>query len=80
MKVVEEPPIQFRCTSCKALNEGKVGEFRAIGGTPPQWEAICGFCRCVNLVSPTPLIARHVGHGDLGTMLRNHPLYGRRTW
>ena len=80
MRVLERPPIQFRCTYCKALNEGEEDEFTPDYRTqPPTWSATCGYCNGVNKVYPAALIAKHVGHGDLVQMLAEHPVFRRLT-
>lgn len=68
MKVVQEPPIRFRCDSCGAQNEGRPDEFRQMNTMPPTWRAACAFCHATTTCSPSPLIARLVGGGVSGAL------------
>ena len=61
MKVIQEPKLQFTCSSCGAVNEGHASEFREQNTMPPTWMATCGYCNLENRVSPVPLIAQTVG-------------------
>ena len=60
MKVIEAPPLQFRCRKCGALNEGSENEFRPQHTMPPSWLARCGFCHLDNQVFPMALISKAV--------------------
>lgn len=61
MRVVQAPPIQFKCGSCGAINQGEAEEFVSQNTRPPTWAASCAYCRAVTHCSPLPLIARFVG-------------------
>lgn len=58
MRVVQLPPITFRCRYCSAVNEGEPSEFREQRTMPPSYLATCGFCQNENVCFPTPLVAR----------------------
>jgi hypothetical protein len=61
MRIVEPPRLQFRCSSCGALNEGETEEFSYQHTMPPTWMAKCGWCDMIQRVAPSPLIAQYVG-------------------
>ena len=61
MRVVQAPPIQFKCQSCGATNEGEPHEFEPLPTMPPTWRVVCAFCRCASTCSPPALIAKLVG-------------------
>lgn len=61
MKVTKAPELRFTCNSCSAENEGQEHEFKPQNTIPPTWLAVCGYCHSTCRVSPTPLIAKHVG-------------------
>lgn len=61
MKVVKEPIISFKCSSCGATNEGEEEEFEPQHTMPPSWIAKCGFCHCKVRCFPAALIAREAG-------------------
>jgi hypothetical protein len=58
MRVVKAPPIQFKCTSCRATNEGDASEFKEQHTMPPSFLATCAFCGFTNTCFPSALIAR----------------------
>ena len=70
MRVVEAPPIQFRCDSCGALNEGTPDEFIEQHTMPPSWRAKCAFCGVTCRCFPSPLIARTVGSMSSSDVIR----------
>ena len=61
MRVIKAPPIQFKCESCGAINEGEPEEFRACHTAPPSFDATCAFCHLVTRCYSSALIARTVG-------------------
>lgn len=57
MKVVKEPVIQFKCSSCGAENEGEPNEFETRETMPPSFYGRCTFCLWKNRVTHAALIA-----------------------
>jgi hypothetical protein len=58
MQVVSAPLLQFKCSSCHAVNQGQEHEFRPQNTMPPTWLADCGFCHLEQRVAPMALLAK----------------------